>query len=413
MIYLIKEKLIFNNGLLSVVDQLIYSGTNFLIAILLGRFLEEENFGFFLIMFSTWLFVYFLQKGMCTEFLFIRGGGKKNVLDYFFSIQIIFSISVLLLLYSSYFFIDLSFLQVTNLEWTIFSLVIFAFTWREFFRSAKIFKMNFLRLIFFDLSYAVIVICSLIWIYINDNLTVNITWLVMFLTIISLIALDFLTGGGRYRFSYDGKFKSFVLKNNKFMIWNGSVNIMIWSYANVYKFVLLLLLGPVQVAIIGACNYLIQLSSPLINGIQNFYLIKISQSEGDDKKRMEREAVLIIMLIALTFSFPLILFPEELLNMFYNGKYTSYGIYVQMYGVSLIITNIGRVYHIGLLLNNMASKLAVAYIISLPLSILTLIISVYSFGTYGVNLYILVSSTLFTLITSFIFYKTSTKLVQK
>ncbi len=403
------KKLASNKGVLSVVDQLIYSGGSFFMALFLGRYLEAEQFGLFLIMLSILLFVFFLQKGACVEFLFVKGvDSKNNDIGYFFSVQFLFSCFVLVFVFLV--IVLLNMIAGAEIEHGAFVLAVYLLSWREFFRAINIYRLNISRLILFDFLYAFLLVTMLVVLYIEDQLFLGNVWIVIALSAGFLIIMDLFLDEINFSLLFGRGFNLLIRNNLRFIAFNAFINVMIWAYANAYRFIILFLLGPVIVAAIGACNYLVQLSSPIINGLQNYYLVKVSRSKLEDKAKVKREAAISIMLVSVLFSFPLIFSPVWLLELFFgDNKYNEFSLFVQFYGVSLIITSAGRLFHFGLLLNNSADRLAVAYIVSLPLSIVVLVMSVHLYGVNGMLVYILASSFLFAIITYFVFTKTDNR----
>ena len=328
----IKNFFLFRENLnLIFFGQIIISGSNFLISILILRFLGIEDFGVFSF---YWLFL-FLIYGLQISYIIspmLTNAPKYNDLnlDFYYG-GIFFQQIIFTLLISSIIFISLYFLGNFNLEYQFsdfylqFSLVIISTQLYQFIRRLLLSKKLYLRAFFNDFFTYFSLIISLICLNHLDFLTLeNVWWLIFYIFLFGFIINFSIIVSLKYRLKYI--FES-IKENWIIAKWLLLTSLSQWFSGNLWLINTGLLLGPYIFGIIRACQTLLNISNIIFQSIENFIPGIVSKkfvSGGISEmeiflKKFSIKYFIIILFIVLT----IVLLSKHLLYFFY-GSETAY-----------------------------------------------------------------------------------------
>ena len=385
------------SALLSIVDQGIVSITNVLIALFLARILPKESFGVYIILYSIWLFIYFLQIGLINQSLYLLADEKNYEFKAtMFSIQIIFSMATLFVLVL--FFLAYVVL-VGGLQFrvcVIFSWAAMMLTLKEYARNQNIAELRILRTIVYDTINFILLALLFFIEWLAGAVSIFFVWANIVAACLVVVIIDIIYS--KLKFIPDFKvIKEIFMAKYSIFKWNILTNLSIWSFSNLYKYVTAAVLGIKTVAAIGACQYIMLLSNPFVHGIQNFGLSLMSKNI-DDKEYFDRlyKKISWLMLLSVTgIAIPMVTIPKQLLSVFYGEKYIEYPLLLQAYGVSLVIITCGIIFNIKTLVRKRTKIVFHVYKYSLPISLSILIPLVMVYDLNGFKGYLILSSIIF------------------
>ena len=320
-----------NKFFISTFDQGIISGSNFIITILLVKFIGLEEFGKFsflwiIINLSNSLQVSSIIAPMNT----ITPSQGKKISSYhggIFVQQVLFSIIFCVIL-----FIAIKFLSniesINNLMIysSIFIFSLFAIQFQNFVkRLLFVYDKDFLGTLC-DLLCYVTVIILIIYFYNFKELDIEkilIFYAVTFLSF-SLIGLPLLI---TLKLNLKKIIESFKLNFmiSKWMIFSTILNFFCF---NLWLINLNIILGPIVFGAYRACQNIAGIFNVVFLGLENFLPKKISQIlVNNGIKKMKKYIGKIILkgsIIVISFSLLIFMFSEYILNMLYGGSMSGY-----------------------------------------------------------------------------------------
>jgi len=323
------SKKIFN---LIILDQIIVSGSNFLISILILRFLGIEDFGIFSF---CWLFL-ILINGTQISFIIspmFTNAPKQNTstIDLFyggvFFQQLIFTLIIYLL-----FFFLLKFFGNYNLDYEFqryyfqFSLTIVVTQLYQFIRRLLFSKKLYLKAIISDFTCYLSLIILLFYFDFLNLLTLEKVWWIFFYCFLLVLIINFkviLT----LKFNFLNIY--YTVKENWIIgKWLLLTSVTQWFSGNLWLVNAGIILGPFNFGIIRACQSLLNISNIFFQSIENFIpaatseKFKIGGIKAMDVylKNFTIKYFKIIFLVVII----IILFSKNLLNFFYGNETSNY-----------------------------------------------------------------------------------------
>ena len=352
----IKSKIGMNkiNAALSVADQGVVSATNFGVAFILARVLSVEQFGFYVIMFSIWFFINNLQMGFINHGLYVLTHSEPSEYKYNMPlIQLFFSAIVLVVFILASFIYLFSGSDLSLGSMVIYSLSLFFLTLKEYVRNSGLAELQVTRVTGYDLIFFIGVMGLIVIQMITGTVTLTSAWMDFALVSLAVIVID-VFGSRRYSKIDFSKAKSVFHTNFAFSKWTVMTNIIGFANGQVYKYFIAGFLGITLVAAVGACEYVIFLVNPILNGLQNYGTAYLSQKQQEGmaqyRKSYKKYSISVLILIG-AILFPVICFPGFFLKLFYSDKYAGYEFLLQVFAANVMFNVFGRLYWMRLLVN--------------------------------------------------------------
>lgn len=324
-------------------DQAIVSASNFLITIIILRFLGLEIFGIFSFFWIFLLLINSLQLSFIISPMLTNSAKQKysNLQFFYGSVfiqQLIFTISIFIILYIylkyfSHYHSTYKF-NIFNLE---FPLVVVSTQLHQFLRRFLFSKKLFLRALLTDLiTYLSLILVMVYFIYLNQfNLeSIFLSFIVAF-SLGSIINFSFI-----FSLKYNLKNIYQTTINNWIIAkWLLLTSILQWFAGNLWLLNAGIILGPYYLGIIRACQNLLSVTNIFFQSFENFTSIQSSQKfieEGLDQMRVYlKEFTFKFFILIMIITLFIVLSSKFLLNIFYGGETAGY--YHLLILLSLII----------------------------------------------------------------------------
>jgi len=317
---------------LTVLDQVLVSGSNFLISILILRFLGINDFG----VFSFYWLILTLINGAQISFVIspmFTNAPKQNKLniDFFyggvFFQQIIFTSIVF------YFFIlFFKFFGTYNFDYQFqsyyfqFSLTIIVTQLHQFVRRLLFSKNLYFKALISDFTTYFSLIFFLFYFDVLNLLTLENVWWIFFYSFLLGIMINF-TIILSLKFNYLSIYST--IKTNWIIgKWLLLTTITQWFSGNLWLLNAAILLGPFIFGIIRACQTLLNISNIIFQSIENFIPATTSEKfkVGGIRtmKNYLKSFTIKYLKIIILVVFVIILFSKNLLSLFYGSEVATY-----------------------------------------------------------------------------------------
>lgn len=393
-------------------DQIVFSGFNFLLGVLIVRFSGLEIFGKFSFFWLLYLFVFTIQNSLIltpliSKYYFISPKNKNNYVSSIFLVQIIFCIlSTLTLIFffnQTFFFknylIDINFLNHFILM-TLFS------QFYHFNRKLLYCEKRYKKIFFVDLFIYTLSLFILIFIYLNYELNLN----YIFLTLTLIYFLGF-TSNLKFYLKinfYPKMFYKIFKQNYNLGKWLVITSIGQWFTNNLWILNTGIILGNSSLGVIRMCQSIIQSLNIVYQVLENIMPEKISTKIKSGDKKLPLFIYNFIksnLKYILFLTIFIIFFSKIILNILYGLQMSSYNIYLII--MSLTIPFIFARYPINLSLKSL-DKTKYIFISNLIPILFTIISSKYlieKFSIYGSSFGILFTQIFITIIMMVVFNK--------
>jgi O-antigen/teichoic acid export membrane protein len=358
---------------LSLIDQIVISGTNFTIGILLARYLGASQFGQFSLI---WLMVQFLQAiqnaAIIAPMMSIgprqNASGVKTYYAVVFSHQLIFaSLSAALVAAGM-----LGSLMIQ--EWNIqalllpFSALMFAIQIQEFLRR-YFFTVNKPRTsIVIDAIRYVGQTVALLWLFLWSPwqpTIVEVIWTMLIAASVSILAGSALIGKIVWTFS---QWQNVSLRHWHTSKWLISTTFVGWMSGELYYVIAGGLLGSSAVGILKSAQTIMGVTNVFFQGMQNYLPIRASVvfREGGmgQLSLFIRKTTFLMTFATSIIAMVLCSYPNHVMEFFYGHQFRDYGWVLVGYAIIYIITALGQAFPVGLLTLERTFATLVAYIVS-------------------------------------------------
>ena len=385
-----------SNRFVVLTDQALVSGVNFLMAILLTRFLGLENFGFFAFGWMLVLFVSSVQLAFIISPLYTLTPKHENPNEYVsstHSIQLAFSAIALV----ASFVVVLVVFQLKP-EWNIngvnYSLPLVAslFILQDFYRRANFINKKPLRSLISDgISYGLqpVVITVL---HLTDSLSIH----TAFLGISGLFVCSILYNMPKVNIQTDIiKIKNTMLENWSFSKYLVGTSLLQWVSGNFFLIVAGGVLGPVAIGAVRIAQNIVGVLHVLFLVMDNIIPIKgaeVLTKKGAGaainyfKKMMLQGGVLtftILLIIAIM--------GNTIIDIFYGEEYIKYYKILLGYTGIYVLVFIGTILGFVIRTFEMNQIFFWSYIATTIFSIVAAKPIIHQFGIYGVIIGLLVT----------------------
>jgi O-antigen/teichoic acid export membrane protein len=320
------------NNYLIFLDQVVVSAGNFLISIIILRFLGLEVFGIFSFYWLFLLLIYGLQISYIISPMLTNAPKQQDsTINYFyggvFFQQLIFTLLIFFIIFFSLIFLGNFSLDYQMEDYYLqFSLSIVSTQLHQFIRRLLLIKKLYHRALFNDfITYFSLIIC-LFYFNFLDLLTLEYVWWIIFYTFLfGFIINSLVIFSLNYRFknSYEAIKENWIIGK-----WLLLTSLTQWFAGNLWLVNAGLILGPYIFGIIRACQTLLNILNIIFQSIENFIPGEASKKfTSGGIKEMENylrkftiKYFIIISLIILT----IILSSKYLINFFYGSETAQY-----------------------------------------------------------------------------------------
>jgi len=364
---------------LTLLDQAMVSGTNFLTGILFARFLGVEEFGRFTLTWMAVLFISSIQMAMITVPMMSIGPKqtKDSKLYYYGAVMIQQACFATLSFITIYIGVKIS--KLFYPEWNIDHLALPLATVCFFFQN-----QDFLRRFFFttnrhgmafindSISYLgqlVLLICLFF------TTTMNTTYVLLTIAGTSAIAVLFGIFSLKDLCCNYINFLQVFKQNWKFSKWMTASAVLQWTSGNLFIVAAGSMLGATAVGAIKAAQNIMGISHILFQGLENIVPVKASfhYTQSGIKglitylKKVTLWGGITTAIIALTAG----LLPRLWLTLFYGAQYQEFGFILQWYAIIYLFIFIGLPIRAGLRTLETTRPIFIAYVLMTIFSICT------------------------------------------
>ena len=398
----------------TLVDQAMVSGVNFLVAIVIARFLGIKEFGVFTLLWMSVLFIQSIQMAMISSPMMSIGPKQDNNerASYYGAVithQIIFSITSSVFLYIAIILSNYYFPQWSIVDYAfLLSLTVFLSQNQDFIRRLFFIEGRVLAAFLNDvISYGGRLVVLFV-LFLKAEPSLHSVFWVMSITLSISVISGFLM---LYKPSFDYQYNLKILQRHwKMSKWLAGSALMQWTSGNYFIVVAGALFGPISVGVLRAASNIIGISNILFLGLENIvpqsasrhlivsgvaglksYLMKVFIFGG--------AAILALAIFLSAFS-------EQILTLLYGKEYADYGYILIWYSMISIISYSIIPLSIGLRTLENTKPLFISYFITTIFSILTASILVATFELNGVMTGMLINNLIMLLIAYVCFTKT-------
>jgi len=321
-----------NQSRLIFIDQFIVSGSNFLISILVLRFIGIENFGIFSFIWLLLLFINSVQLAYIISPLLTNAPKQnKSEINLFYGNSFIqqFFFTLLAFIFSFY-FLDFLGNFIKNYELKkfslSFSLIILFSQFYQFLRRICFSKKLFLKATISDFILYLFIISSLVYLNFLNELDLNkILWVfVIFFFIGTIYNLPLILS---FNFNIK-KTPKFIKENWVIGKWLLFTSILQWFSGNLWVINTGIILGPFTLGIVRACQTVLNISNLAFQSFENIFpfLTSLKYKTGG-LKSMHTYLVSLNkkgLLFTIFFSVIIIFLAKPILYFFYGYEAANY-----------------------------------------------------------------------------------------
>lgn len=406
-----------NKKILIFLDQILVSGSNFLLGILLARFLGIDLFGQFSLLWLIVLFFSSIQLAFIISPL-LTHAPKKNILirDYYLTnmiyMQFIFSIICVFILWIIFYFSKLITTEYNILEFKYFILwMVFAFLCQDFIRRYFIIKVSYFRLILIDMIAYLGQLIGISYLLYIDNLNL----INSFVSLSIAFTISFIVGYLQINFKSlkSNHIKLLFLKNWKFSKWLVYSSLLQWGSGNFYILIAGSILGPWSVAVIKVMQNTMGVFHVIFIALENILPIRFAEIY---KNKGYQETIFFFrtqlkygFYIFLALILILIIYANKLILSIYGAEYVSHSYLLFGFMIMYIFIYIGMLQRYILRTIENTKVIFVNYIITTIFSVIASFILIKTLQINGA----IIGMILTQILTSIVFFIEIKKISKK
>lgn len=326
------KNLIYNRGLLTVIDQGVVSFGSFITILFLGRYLSVYEFGLFSLAITTSFSLYSIANSlisipMLAKYRTMPDIHKITYLKGNFAIQIFISIgSVILVLFLLVIFKKNIFLSY-GWECFVFCIYIFCFNTYQFFRIVLLCMFRVGNLLVCDSVVLMMKISGLVLLLLINNFTLFPTLVVISFSVVAGVVV----GNLFLRFSPIVNvidFRRVLRENFRYGKWVLGESALYFGSIQIYIYVLAYFVNVSAVAAFNACQTVLNATNFMMNAMGNFIMPMASEifvRSGLSRMSIYVWKVSCIFFAALLgYYLFLIIYSVDVLNFLYHGRYDAF-----------------------------------------------------------------------------------------
>lgn len=377
----------FKNIKYPFLDQIVFSGYNFLLGLLIIRLFDLKIFGEFSYFWLVYLLIYTIQNSiiltpLISKYYFIPQIKKKNYVSSIFLIQIFFCLLLFIILnflhYQNYFFTDI---MLYDKYIHSFTLMVCASQFYHFSRKLLYCEKKYKKIFFIDLIIYSLSICVLIFINYKFNKDLN--------NIFEILSLTYFLGFlSNFRFLLKIEYlpKNFIKifkQNYDIGKWLTITAVVQWLSNNLWMVNTGIILGATSLGVLRACQSIIQVLNIIYQMLENILPEKIVNKIKSNKTAT---FIFVINFIKINIKYILLLtliitlFSKIILNVLFGEEIMNY--YLSLIILSLSLPFIFLRYPINIAFKSLSETKYIFFSNLVP-SIVTLILSRYIIENYG------------------------------
>lgn len=264
------KKVVQSNTALVMVDQGIYSGTNFILTLFLAKQLSVVDFGIY----STVLIITFLALSLTSAviiqpFQVYIAQVFENEAYYSF---LFFSFLFVLILFAIGFYLTSLFINLISIEphWAIFFILTYLF--QDFFRKLFLGIGKIKMVLSIDIVFLILVVFGFYLFFSNINLSETLIIISLANLLSSLIGLAFLI----IYFAKPIRWKRYLKFHLEQSKWLLSVALLQWSSSNFFVLISGVYLGLEALGAFRLVQSFFGILNVVLQAVENFYLPKIA-----------------------------------------------------------------------------------------------------------------------------------------
>ena len=274
-------KKIKNKKLFILLDQMLVSGSNFILGILLARYLGVEGYGQFALLWLIVLFFSSLQLAYIISPMLTLGSKKSlSILDKYLSSMVFFQfLFTIILMIGLYLFFEIA--VYFDKQWNIGDLKPYVmlttafFLFQDFLRRYFIIKLQYFRLVFLDSIAYLGQLGIVLYLIYTDTLELKLVFLAISLSfglslVIGYSQIEKVSTSMAYK-------KLLLLKNWKFSKWLVYSAILQWGSGNFFILAAGAMLGSWSVGVIRVMQNTMGIFHVLFMALENILPISFSK----------------------------------------------------------------------------------------------------------------------------------------
>lgn len=354
--------------LLVLIDQLMYSGSNFMITIFLARLLSVTEFGLFSsVIIYTYLLLSLLSAFLIQPFqiAYATSENKNEYLQF-----ILYSVLAAFLLISVVHFLIYLFLPIPSISFLTLTFFLFTYIFQDILRKTLLTKNAIHSVLIIDIFF----LCSLVISYFIIDKTINLNVALLVISISNLVSIGFGILPLLKTFQKTINWKIY-LKSHWFQgKWFVSVSLLQWGNSN-----LIILLSGIYIGLegLGALR-LVQsffgILNVLLQVVENYFLPKIAKLHHENKQTAKKYLIKLTLNGLLLFGSILLLlfmFPNKAMTLAGGIQFVKYSFLVQFMAVLYLIIFLGYPIRIMIRIQLLNQSFFIGYVLSFVFTLLS------------------------------------------
>lgn len=379
-------------GYISLVDQALVSGVNFLTVIILARYMTSSDYGVFVLAFGIYLLVNNVQMALITTPMTVLSAplDEEQLRGYLSSlglIQIAFggiiTAALLIVVVLLYF---LSFGPVVLDTFIGMALAVFAFQGQAFFRRILFARIRPEGAFLNDMVSYGLQLTGMIALYKWGILSGRNAFFVIGLTSGMAIIVG-LWQCRKYFSLHFSSLGSVLHENFNYGKWMLLSFLSQWVSSQSYLFILAAFLSTAATGVFDACLKILAVTNILLLGMDNFVVsvaAKKLEQEGLAKMKKIISSVYIVGGVGMAVYCGIAaIFPETLLKLFYGHQYSGYGNIVMIFALLYFVAFFNQPPTMGLKALKKPEKIFYGNLIAASITLLLAVPLVKYYGIYG------------------------------
>ena len=337
-----------HQGTVVVIDQGLYSLTNFIVGALLARVLLKDIYGTYVLVFSIIYIVMGIQRAaVCVPYTVYSQTEKHDELKTYTWSNIVHQFFLLIVFASIYALFSFNLFSSETMSGTkpliaSFAVVTTGYLFRDFVRSFLLASLKIWQSVFMGISINCFQLALLWLLFVIGSLTLSNSFLVLgicsFFPSIIILLVNF-----NIKIHFDKVIEDFIfnLRLGKWILLTNSIaNIS----SKAYIWFLAFFIGNESVAVLGVCWALSNLPGPLLQGMYSFILPKMVHSKGSNDSKpilgIMRKSIIALSPVLVLWLFCGIFFGNYLLDLIYSPKYAGFHMILIILISNMLITGV-------------------------------------------------------------------------
>ena len=325
--------------LLVLFDQLMYSGSNFMITIFLARLLSVTEFGLFSsIIIYTYLLLSLLSAFLIQPFqiAYPKTENKNEYVQF-----ILYSVMFSFLLISAVNFLIYLFLPIKSFSFLTLTFFLFTYIFQDFLRKTLLTKNAIKSVSYMDAIFLFSIVSSY---FIIDKSIINLNVALLIISISNLLSICFgilpLLKSFQKAINWKTYLKSHWLQGK----WFVSVSLLQWGNSNLIILFSGLYIGLEGIGALRLVQSFFGILNVLLQVVENYFLPKIAKLYHENRQTAKQYLLKITLNGLLLFGSILLLlfmFPNKAMTLAGGIQYVKYSFLVQFMAILYLIIFLG------------------------------------------------------------------------